>query len=85
LGVSSFQFLNVSAWRIEPSGEYEAKHIKVNDMIYTKSQDTWKLDVSYYRNLRIPMSWVRSELSELGFTIGLCENNKGMITVIAGK
>ncbi len=65
--------------------EYEAEHVKVNDMIYTKSQDTWKLDVSCYRKLRIPQEWVRRELSELGFTIGLCENNKGMITVIAGK
>lgn len=65
--------------------EYEAEHVKVNDMIYTKSQNTWKLDVSYYRKLRIPMEWVRRELLELGFTIGLCENNKGMITVIAGK
>ncbi len=65
--------------------EYEAKHVKVNDMVYTKSQNTWKLDVSYYRKLRIPMAWVRKELLELGFTIGLCENNNGMITVIAGK
>jgi len=65
--------------------EYEAEHVKVNDMIYTKSQDGWKLDVSCYRKLRIPMVWVRRELSELGFTICLCENNKGMITVIAGK
>ncbi len=65
--------------------EYEAEHVKVNDMIYTKSQDAWKLDVSCYRKLHIPMEWVRRELSELGFTIGICENNKGMITVIANK
>jgi SAM-dependent methyltransferase len=65
--------------------EYESKHVKVNDMIYTKSHDGWKLDISCYRKLRIPMAWVRKELLELGFTIGLCENNNGMITVIAGK
>ncbi len=65
--------------------EYEPEHVKVNDMIYTKSQDGWKLDVSCYSKLRIPMEWVRRELSDLGFTIGLCENNKGMVTVIAGK
>jgi SAM-dependent methyltransferase len=65
--------------------EYEVEHVRVNDMIYKKSQDGWKLGVSYYRKLRIPMEWVRRELSDLGFIIGLCENNKGMVTVIAGK
>ena len=65
--------------------EYEAEHVRVNDMIYTRSKDGWKLDVSCYRKLRIPLAWIRRELLELGFTINLCENNKGMITVIAGK
>ncbi|MCX9010628.1 MAG: methyltransferase domain-containing protein [Candidatus Methanoperedens sp.] len=65
--------------------EYEAEHVRVNDMIYMRSKDGWKLDVSCYRKLRIPMEWVRRELLELGFTICLYENNKGMITVIAGK
>ncbi len=65
--------------------EYEAEYVKVSDMIYTKHRHEWKLDVSCYRKLRIPVEWVRMELSGLGFTIGLCENNKGMITVIAGK
>jgi len=32
-----------------------------------------------------PQEWVRKELLELGFTIVLCKNNKGMITMIAGK
>ncbi|CAG0985332.1 hypothetical protein METP3_02320 [Methanosarcinales archaeon] len=54
-------------------------------MIYTKNQGLWKLDVSSYRKLRIPLEWVRSELLESGFKIDLCENNKGMITIIAGK
>ncbi|HWQ96012.1 MAG TPA: methyltransferase domain-containing protein [Candidatus Methylomirabilis sp.] len=65
--------------------EYEADHVKVNDMIYTKSEDGWKLDVSCYRKLRIPLEWAKKELLELGFSICLCDNNKGMITVIAGK
>ncbi len=65
--------------------EYESVHVKVNDIIYRKSKDGWKMDVSCYRKLRIPPEWVTKELSDLGFTIALYENNKGMITVIAGK
>lgn len=65
--------------------EYEDGHVKVNDMVYSRKENTWKLEVSCYRKLRIPMEWVRSELSEIGFTIGLCEQNKGIITMIAGK
>lgn len=65
--------------------EYEKEHVIVNDMIYTKNIDGWKLHVSSYRKLRIPSEWVTKELTEVGFTIGLCENNKGMITVIANK
>ena len=65
--------------------EYEKEHVIVNDMIYTKNQGVWKLDVSSYRKLRIPLEWVRRELLESGFKIELCENNKGIITIIAGK
>ncbi len=45
--------------------EYETEHVKVSDMIYTKRRDKWKLDVSCYRKLRIPIEWVRMELSGL--------------------
>ena len=65
--------------------EYEKEHVRVNDMIYTKDRDMWKLNVSSYRKLRIPPEWVRNELLGLGFWMDLCENNKGMITVIAAK
>ncbi len=65
--------------------EYEAEYVRVNDMIYTKSRDGWKLGVGCYRKLRIPQEWARRELLDLGFMICLCENNKGMITVIASK
>ncbi len=65
--------------------EYEAEYVRVNDMIYTKCWDGWKLDVGCYRKLRIPQEWASRELLDLGFTIALCENNKGMITVTASK
>lgn len=68
--------------------EYEKDHVKVNDIIYTKNNENnnnWEFKVSCYRKLRIHMEWVRSELLKLGFSISVCENNKGMITVIAGK
>ncbi len=65
--------------------EYETEHVKVNDIIYRKSRTGWKLDAGCYRKLRIPPEWVKKELLDLGFTICLYENNKSMITVIAGK
>lgn len=65
--------------------EYETQHVNVHDMIYTKSKDGWNQDVSSYRKLRIPLEWVRKQLLNLGYNISLCENNKSMITLIAGK
>lgn len=65
--------------------EYETEHVKVNDMIYTKDHDMWKLDVSSYIKLRIPQEWVGRELLGLGFSMDLCKKDKGMITVIASK
>ncbi|HMB44543.1 MAG TPA: hypothetical protein VKL21_01850, partial [Candidatus Methanoperedens sp.] len=55
--------------------EYETEHVRVNDMIYTKDHDMWKLDVSSYRKLRIPQEWVRKELriDEFGWCISSSE------------
>lgn len=63
--------------------EYEKDHVIVNDIVYKKIKDDWKMDVSSYTKLRIHMDWVRKELMKSGFIINLCEIEKGWITVIA--
>lgn len=55
----------------------------VNDMIYKKIKGDWKMDASSYTKLH--PDWVRKELMKSGFSINLCEIEKGWITVIAGK
>lgn len=65
--------------------EYEKEYVRINDIIHKRSSEGWKMDASCYRKLRIPKEWVKNELSDLGFTIRLCENNRGMITVIAER
>lgn len=65
--------------------EYLNESVIVNDIIYSRTPGGWKLCVSSYRKLRIPVDWVRRELKELGFTITFCTRDKGMITLIAFK
>ncbi len=77
--------------------EYEQKHVKVYDLIYTRNHtknDTsgranddggWNLSKSFYRKLRISTNWVVAGLASTGFTVDLCENKNGMVTVIAKK
>lgn len=65
--------------------EYLKESVLVNDIIYSKTRQGWKLDVSSYRKLRIPLDWAKRELTELGFTITFCTKDRGMITLIACK
>lgn len=66
--------------------EYEKKHVKVHDLIYSLGdQGRWNLSKSYYRKLRIPMEWMAAGLKSTGFTVDSCENKSGMITIIASK
>jgi hypothetical protein len=65
--------------------EYLKESVLVNDIIYSKTRQGWKLDARSYRKLRIPLDWVRRELTELGFTITFCTKDRGMITLIACK
>ncbi|MCZ7402082.1 MAG: class I SAM-dependent methyltransferase [Candidatus Methanoperedens sp.] len=65
--------------------EYFEGYVLVNDIVYSRTPQGWKLDVSSYKKLRIPADWVRRELIELGFTITFFTKDKGMITLIACK
>ena len=65
--------------------EYEGEHVKVHDLVYTRTVDGWKLNKSWYRKLRIPMEWAVERSRSAGFKVDTSENKNGMITIIAGK
>ncbi len=65
--------------------EYEPEHVKVHDLIYTRTPDGWELHKSWYRKLRIPMEWAVVMLKEIGFSLDLCESSNGMIAIVAQK
>ncbi|MBI1919589.1 MAG: class I SAM-dependent methyltransferase [Geobacter sp.] len=65
--------------------EYETTHVRVHDLVYSRSGDRWVLCKSWYRKLRISAERAVEWLKEAGFTIDLCDNINGLITIIAGK
>lgn len=65
--------------------EYETAHVRVHDLVYSRSGDRWVLSKSWYRKLRISAERAVEWLKEAGFTIDLCDNINGLITIIAGK
>lgn len=65
--------------------EYEAEHVRVHDLIYTRNREAWELHKSWYLKLRIPMEWTVGRLQEAGFAVEMAERRNGMITIIARK
>jgi precorrin-6B methylase 2 len=63
--------------------EYEAKAVKVHDIIYKKSSGEWRLIKSFYRKLRLSRDWVDSRLLDCGFTEVDSSVERGSVTVIA--
>jgi len=65
--------------------EYEARLVKVHDILYEKVHDRWQIKKSFYRKLRIPPAWTRTVLEEIGFRIDICDVEKGMAIIVARK
>ncbi len=65
--------------------EYEPEQVRVHDLVYTRTGEKWELRKSCYRKLRLSPGWVTERLNEAGFSVGICENNNGMITMIAER
>ena len=38
--------------------EYESTTVKVHDLVYQKERDSWKLNKSFYRKLRLSKHWI---------------------------
>jgi SAM-dependent methyltransferase len=65
--------------------EYAQDYVQVHDLVYTKKHEAWEMHKSSYRKLRIPVEWTIERLKETGFTLKSCNNDKGMVTMIAEK
>lgn len=62
--------------------EYELTTVKVHDIVYKKDHDSWKLNKSFYRKLRLSKHWIDKQLEEIGFSKIESSIDKGLITVI---
>ncbi len=65
--------------------EYEPEAVKVNDIVYKKSDNGWDLYKSFYRKLRMPSEWVLDHLSLAGFNNVNSTIEDGVTVVIATK
>lgn len=65
--------------------EYEQNTVKVHDLVYKKEVDSWKLNKSFYRKLRLSKDWVDKQLKEIGFSQIKSTIDKGLITAIVTK
>jgi precorrin-6B methylase 2 len=65
--------------------EFEPDTVKVHDLVYQKDHNSWKLNKSFYRKLRLSQQWVDRQLKEAGFKQIEFKVNNGLICVIATK
>ena len=65
--------------------EYEKETVKVYDIVYKKSEETWKMNKSYYRKLRLSNEWVKEQLLQSGFSKVDSKNENGLFTIVAEK
>jgi ubiquinone/menaquinone biosynthesis C-methylase UbiE len=65
--------------------EFEKKQVKVHDILYEAADNKWNIKKSFYRKLRISEQWTNECLRDAGFTIEKCDNQNGMLTILARK
>lgn len=65
--------------------EYNADFVEVFDILYLKNGDKWHQQVSSYKKLLLPETWVKEQLLSAGFTVAGCETIHGMKHIIAAS
>lgn len=65
--------------------EYEPDTVKVHDLVHRKSDDGWDFSCSFYRKLRLSCGWIAQEVTRAGFEATDCNQENGLITLIATK
>ncbi|MDJ0570955.1 MAG: methyltransferase domain-containing protein [Pleurocapsa sp. MO_192.B19] len=65
--------------------EYEPNTVKVHDLIYKKDHNSWKLNKSFYKKLRLSKQWIDHQLEDLGFSKLESNIEHGLVTTIVTK
>ena len=65
--------------------EYEPDYVRVHDLVYERTGDSWQFRKSSYPKLRISLAWAIERLEATGFKMESTDTDKGMITLIAEK
>ena len=65
--------------------EYEPDTVKVHDIVYERTGNTWNCSKSFYRKLRLSESRVVEELEKTGFSAVDASDRGGLITIVATK
>ncbi|TCC50516.1 class I SAM-dependent methyltransferase [Kribbella pittospori] len=65
--------------------EDEGDYLRVHDLIHSRTPDSsWQLNKSSYRKLRIPPTWLTTQLRDTGFTVASSvPGPRGMLVVTA--
>ena len=65
--------------------EYEGDHVRVYDIIHTRSDTGWEMRVSSYKKLRIAPDWLEKRLRESGFEVLSRSVVSGLVTIDARR
>jgi len=64
---------------------YQADHVGVTDVLYSRESGAWERSCGEYRKLRIAPVFLERELERAGFRIAVNTIREGLITMIARK
>jgi len=65
--------------------DYQSDHVEVNDLLYTRTGDTWKFSASSYRKLRLNAALINTLLSAFDLTIAHTSTEQGLVRIVAVK
>lgn len=65
--------------------EYETEYVNIHDLIYIRENESWNLEKSVYKKLRLSANQVKDILTKKGFHIDSLEKDRGMVYIIALK
>jgi len=65
--------------------EFKKKYVRVHDLLYERTTDSWTLHSSFFHKLRISAQWLQTALMKAGFRIDKLDIQMGMTMISAHK
>ncbi len=62
--------------------EYEGDHVRVYDVIHSRTETGWDMRVSSYRKLRIAPDWLEKRAIDVGFSRESQDVRSGLVTLV---